>query len=177
MGLVRGVRDFSVAEASRRLGVSAAAPYRHFADREDLLAAVAVRALRVFAEMVATEAGDTDAPEQRLAAMARAYVQFAAEQRPLFDTLFSAGIDKSRYPELQQAWEPVDAFMSVVQEICEGDEAAAEALAEALEAAAHGHAALLLNGDYGEGPEAVGAAADKAARATLALIAGRSALG
>jgi hypothetical protein len=57
------------------------------------------------------------------------------------------------------------------------DEAAAEALAEALEAAAHGHAALLLNGDYGEGPEAVGAAADKAARATLALIAGRSALG
>jgi len=36
----RGVRGFSVAEASRRLGVTAAAPYRHFADRDELLAAV-----------------------------------------------------------------------------------------------------------------------------------------
>src|SRR5580658_1720128 len=80
IGLIaeRGVRDFSVAEASRRLGVSAAAPYRHFADREDLLAAVAVRALRAFAEMVATESSDADTPELRLAAMARAYVLFAA---------------------------------------------------------------------------------------------------
>jgi AcrR family transcriptional regulator len=179
IGLIaeRGVRDFSVAEASRRLGVSAAAPYRHFADREDLLAAVAVRALVVFAEMVATESGDADSPELRLAAMARAYVLFAAEQRPLFDTLFSAGIDKSRYPELQRAWEPVDAFVSVVQEICGGDDAAADTLADALEAAAHGHATLLLNGDYGQGPDAVGIAADKATRTTLALIAGRSALG
>ncbi|HEX4291130.1 MAG TPA: helix-turn-helix domain-containing protein, partial [Trebonia sp.] len=34
----RGVRDFSMAEASRRLGVTTAAPYRHFADRDELLA-------------------------------------------------------------------------------------------------------------------------------------------
>jgi hypothetical protein len=41
----RGVRDFSMAEASRRLGVTAAAPYRHFADRDELLAAVAAARL------------------------------------------------------------------------------------------------------------------------------------
>jgi AcrR family transcriptional regulator len=40
----RGVRGFSLAEASRRLGVAVSAPYAHFADRDDLLAAVAVRA-------------------------------------------------------------------------------------------------------------------------------------
>src|SRR6202034_1841818 len=95
----RGVRDFSLAEASRRLGVTTAAPYRHFADRDDLLAAVAVRALQVFADMLGTEAAGLDDPGARLAAMARAYVRFAAEQRPLFDTVFSAGLDKSRYPE------------------------------------------------------------------------------
>jgi AcrR family transcriptional regulator len=172
----RGVRDFSVAEASRRLGVSAAAPYRHFADREELLAAVAARALGVFAQLVTTEAGDADAPEQRLAAMGRAYVQFAAGQRPLFDTLFSTEIDKTRYPELQRAWEPVDAVTSVVREICEGDGVAAKTLAEALEAAMHGHAALLLNGDYGQGQESVEIASDKAAHTVLAVIAGRSAL-
>src|SRR5207244_3870532 len=41
----RGVRRFSLAELSRRLGVTVGAPYRHFADRDELLAAVAVRAL------------------------------------------------------------------------------------------------------------------------------------
>jgi AcrR family transcriptional regulator len=173
----RGVRGFSLAELSRRLGVTTAAPYRHFADRDDLLAAVAVRALNVFAAMLAAEAADTEAPGPRLAAMTRAYVRFAAEQRPLFDTLFSSGIDKSRYPELKRAWEPVDAFLSVVEEICDGDTAAADALATAVEATAHGHAALLIDGDYGQGADAVRLAADRAASATLALIEGRRALG
>ncbi len=49
----RGVRDFSMAEASRRLGVTTAAPYRHFADRDELLAAVAARGLTVFSAMLA----------------------------------------------------------------------------------------------------------------------------
>jgi AcrR family transcriptional regulator len=172
----RGVRGFSLAEASRRLGVSAAAPYRHFADRDELLAAVAARGLQVFAAMAAAEAADAGAPRLRLAAMTRAYVRFAAEHRPMFDTLYSAGVDKTRFPELQRAWEPVDAFLSVAREICDGDATAADALADAVEATAHGHAALLNNGDYGHGPDAVRAAADKAAAATLALIAGRAAL-
>jgi AcrR family transcriptional regulator len=171
----RGLRGFSLAEASRRVGVSAAAPYRHFADRDELLAAVAVRALRTFADMVAEEGGQ-DSPEQQLAAMASAYVRFAAEQRPLFDALFNAGLDKSKYPELTRAWAPIDALLDLVDEICPGDEATAAALAAALEATAHGHATLLRDGEYGAGPEAVRVAAERAAAATLALIAGRRAL-
>jgi AcrR family transcriptional regulator len=171
----RGLRGFSLAEASRRVGVSAAAPYRHFADRDELLAAVAVRALRTFAAMVAEEGGQ-DSPEQQLAAMASAYVRFAAEQRPLFDALFNAGLDKSKYPELTRAWAPIDALFDLVDEICPGDEATAAALAAALEATAHGHATLLRDGEYGAGPEAVRVAAGRAAAATLALIAGRQAL-
>jgi AcrR family transcriptional regulator len=172
----RGVRGFSLAEASRRVGVTVAAPYRHFADRDELLAAVAVRALHVFTAMLKTEAADAGTPEHRLAAMTRAYVRFAAEQRPMFETLFIAGVDKRRYPELTRAYEPIDAFLASVQEICQGDPAAAEALAAVLEATAHGHAALLIDGEYGQGPDAVHAAADQAAAATLALIEGRKAL-
>jgi AcrR family transcriptional regulator len=171
----RGLRGFSLAEASRRVGVSAAAPYRHFADRDDLLAAVAVRALDTFAAMLPGPGAPHD-PAQRLAAMARAYVRFAAEQRPLFDVMFSAGIDKSRYPELQRAWIPIDELLGLVVGICAGDEAAADALAAALEATAHGHAALLRDGEYGQGGEAVRIAADRAGYAVLALIAGRAAL-
>jgi AcrR family transcriptional regulator len=172
----RGVRGFSLAEASRRLGVTTAAPYRHFADRDELLATVAVRALGVFAAMLADAADAAGAPAQRLAAMAGAYVRFAAQQRPLFDTIFNSGLDKSRYPELQRAWEPVDALLAVVREVCDGDAAEAEALADAVEASAHGYATLLIDGEYGEGPDAVNAAAAKATASARALIAGRQAL-
>jgi AcrR family transcriptional regulator len=172
----RGVRGFSLAEASRRLGVTTAAPYRHFADRDELLAAVAARALSVFAAMLAGAADAADTPAQRLAAMAGTYVRFAAQHRPLFDTLYNSGLDKSRYPELQRAWEPVDTLLTVVLEVCDGDEAAARALADAVEATAHGHAMLLIDGEYGEAPEAASTAAAKATVSARALIAGRQAL-
>jgi AcrR family transcriptional regulator len=172
----RGVRGFSLAEASRRLGVTTAAPYRHFADRDELLATVAVRALSVFAAMLADAADAAEAPAQRLAAMAGAYVRFAAQQRPLFDTIYNSGLDKSRYPELQRACEPVDTLLAVVLQVCDGDADAADALADAVEASAHGYATLLLDGDYGEGPDAVNAAGAKATASARALIAGRQAL-
>jgi hypothetical protein len=70
----------------------------------------------------------------------------------------------------------VDAFLAVVTEICDGDAVAADALATALEATAHGHAMLLLEDEPDGSAAAVAAAADRAAAATLALIAGRAAL-
>jgi AcrR family transcriptional regulator len=172
----QGVRGFSLAEASRRLGVTAAAPYRHFAGRDELLAAVAARALSAFAATLKEAADAADTPARRLAAMAGAYVGFAVRQRPLFDTIFNSGLDKGRHPELQRAWEPVDALLAVVLEVCDGDRAAADALAGAVEATAHGFAMLLIDGEYGAGPDAVTAATAKAAAAAQALIAGRQAL-
>jgi AcrR family transcriptional regulator len=172
----RGVRGFSLAEATRRLGVTTAAPYRHFTDRDELLAAVAVRALGVLAAMMGEGADAAETPADRLAAMAGAYVRFAAEQRPLFAVLFNSGLDKSRYPELQRAWEPVDALLAIVLEVCGGDAEAADALSDAVEASAHGYATLFIDGEYGEGPAAVTAAAVKAVASARALVAGRQAL-
>ena len=173
----RGVREFSLAEASRRLGVTVAAPYRHFADRDDLLAAVGMRALDEFAAALAAEGRDTDPPGQRLAALASAYVRFAGEQRPLFDTLFVAGIDKNRYPEFRRPFHALeDTFRACALEVCEHDARAADALMAATEATAHGHATLLLDGAFDDEEDPVGSAAEQAAAATLAIIQGRAAL-
>ena len=173
----RGVDGFSLAEAARRLGVSSAAPYRHFADRDELLAAIAVRSLDTFAAILADNAGQSEPPEQRLAALTRAYVRFATEHRPMFQTLLYSGIYKSRYPALQRAYEPIDRlFLALVQEICQYDVSAANTLASVVEATAHGHAVLLLDGEFGHRADATTRAADQAARATLALIQGRDAL-
>jgi AcrR family transcriptional regulator len=170
----RRVRDFSLAEASRRLDVAVSAPYAHFADRDELLAAVAVHALELFAAELEPELDRSRKPADRLAGMARAYVRFAGTHRPLFEVLYEAGLDKRRHPEIKEAERPLDeAFLDNVRALTNGDEDAAADLATAVEATAHGHAILLLDGDFGTGRAAVRQAAERAARATLALVRGR----
>lgn len=170
----RGVRDFSMAEASRRLGVAVSAPYAHFADRNDLLAAVAVRAYQQFYAAVVPAAEAGLAPADRLAAMARGYVRFAAANRPLFEVLYEAGLDKTRHPEIEAAEQPIDdSFMTCVNAISGGPGPAAGELALALEATAHGHAALLLDGGQQPTAKDVERTAERAARATRALIESR----
>jgi AcrR family transcriptional regulator len=189
----RGVRGFSMAELSRRLGVTVGAPYRHFADRDELLAAVAIRALGMFKQALAKQAlaeqalaeqalaeqaAAADPPERRLAAIASGYVRFAAQQRALFSVVFGFGLDKkSRYPQLRQAYEEVEDMLgSCVAALCPGDPDGAERLADAIEATAHGYATLLIDQPGAPDPDAVERAADQAASATLALIRGREAL-
>lgn len=161
----RGVREFSVAEASRRLGVAVSAPYAHFADRDDLLAAVVARTYELFRTELAPELDRVHEPAERLAAMARAYVRFAGTHTALFSMLFEALPDKSRHPEIATAEQPIDdAFRAAVQSLPGSDE-----LAVAVEATTHGFAMLLLDGAFGGGNDAVENAAERAARATLAL--------
>jgi AcrR family transcriptional regulator len=173
----RGVRNFSLAEASRRLGVAVSAPYAHFADRDELLAAVAVHAYEVFVADYLPTAGQFPDPAARLAALASGYVRFAGVRRPLFEVLFASGLDKCRYPEVKAAEKPLsDAFEECVEALAGGG-TAADSLASAVEAAAHGHAMLLLDGEYSEHPDPVEFAAQRAARVTRALVQSRELLG
>jgi AcrR family transcriptional regulator len=184
----RGVRGFSLAEASRRLGVASSAPYAHFADRDEFLAAVAVHAYELFNEQFLPEIYEFPEPAGRLAALVRSYVRFAGAHRPLFEVIFVAGLDKIQHPEVKAAEKPFeDAYTDIVRTlsadttttpgtpVLEPEDLTGEAgdLAAAVEAAAYGHAMLLLEGDYGQGDEAVELAADRAARSTLALVESR----
>ena len=194
----RGVRGFSLAEASRRLGVASSAPYAHFADRDEFLAAVAVHAYELFNKQFLPQINELPDPAGRLAALVRSYVRFAGAHRPLFEVIFVAGLDKVRHPEVKAAEKPFeDAYTDIVRTLSaqagtpapecghltgEPGTPAAQSghltgeagdLAAAVEAAAYGHAMLLLEGDYGHGDEAAEVAADRAARATLALVEGR----
>jgi AcrR family transcriptional regulator len=169
-----GVSGFSMAEASRRLGVAVSAPYAHFADRNDLLAAVAVRACEVFYREILQEIGQARDPADRLAAIARSYVRFAGFNRPLFEVLFTGRIDKRGHPEVEEAERPLnDTLLECVRAVSGEDPLSSDDLATAAEAAAHGHAMMLLDGDFGDGDAAIEEAAQRASAATLALIEGR----
>lgn len=173
-----GLQGFSVAEAARRTGVSISAPYRHFADRDELLAACAVAGCeelkRRFSDAVAVGA----TPEERLGAASSVVVRFAAERRPMFDVLFGAGLEKAKYPQLAAAaTEALDPVVAAARELApSGDEEATAVLLQALNGLAQGHATLLLDGGFGPLPGAVEPASERAAAATRALIRGRAAL-
>jgi AcrR family transcriptional regulator len=173
-----GVQGFSVAEAARRTGVSISAPYRHFADRDELIAACAVAACEELQQRFEAAVAEPGSPAEQLAAASAAYVRFAAERRPMFDALFGAGLDKTKYPQLEAAAaDVVETVFAVARRLApRGDDRAAGVLVEAMTALAQGHATLLLEGSFGEMPEAVDLASERVAAAMQALIRGRSLL-
>ena len=70
---------------SKRLGVSQTAPYRHFADKNELLAALATRGYRDLLKALRAASADTeDCPRAQLMAFAHAYVDYAATNPKLF---------------------------------------------------------------------------------------------
>jgi AcrR family transcriptional regulator len=172
----RGVHDFSLAEASRRVGVAASAPYAHFADRDDLLAAVAVRALELFEGEIDSRLRREAGPTGRLMAISGAYVRFAGKHEPLFRTLFEAPLDKERHVEVAEAEQRIDnVFRSCIRDVVGvEDDCAVERFAAAVEATAQGYATLLLDGRFGAGRDALRRAVDGAARSTAALVEGRT---
>ena len=104
-------------------------------------------------------------------------LRFAGFNRPLFEVLFTAGIDKRDHPEVEAAERPLsDTLLDCVRAVSGGAPSLSGDLATAVEATAHGHAMLLIDGDFGTGGEAVELAGERAAAATLALIEGRQLL-
>jgi AcrR family transcriptional regulator len=166
----QGVHGFSLAEASRRLEVAVSAPYRHFADRDELLVAAGVRASEALVAAIAAESAGAGTPERELVGAVRGYVRFALEQPARFETIFGV---KADHPELERALRPVkEAFHAAALAVAGGDAAAAEALAAAIATNAHGYATSLQ-----PEPDRAAAVVAQAAAATRALIAGRAALG
>lgn len=174
----KGTRGFTVAEAARRTNVSASAPYRHFEDRDALLAATAVRAYGELLARFHSAIEGAEGPSEQLAAIAAAYVCFAAERRAMFEVLFGAGLEKARYKELEEAAGEVVATVSgVAAKLApDGDEELTWVLVQSLAGVAHGHAAMMLDGAFGDPADAVAVAEQRAAAATRALVRGRSLL-
>src|ERR671910_1744533 len=89
-----GLAALSVREAARRAGVSHNAPYRHFPDREALLAALAEEGFSLLGESLENRSGRE---------LGEAYVRFALAHPQRFRLMFGGVLPLAKYPELQQA--------------------------------------------------------------------------
>jgi AcrR family transcriptional regulator len=86
----KGPQGFTLADAARVAGVSPAAPYRHFADRDTLLRAVANAGFQAFGAAL-SRATRSDGDAQRgFRAMGDAYLRFAREEPGYYIAMFSA---------------------------------------------------------------------------------------
>ena len=168
--VTKGIGGFTMAEASRRAGVSVAAPYKHYPDRDALLAALAIRAYDEQRHRYRAAMAEHEDPADQLAAFATAYVRFAADQPALFELTFAAGLDKTRFPDLAEAGQALFAELSAPAEALCGDDSQARRLVLAIAASAHGYAVFLGEGVLDDRPDPLTDAQQEAAAAAAALI-------
>ena len=94
----KGAAGFTFADAARMAGVSPAAPYRHFPDRESLLAALAAEGF----DMLGRSQREA-AQERGLRGMGEAYVAFALAHPQRFRLMFGGQVQVGRHAALREA--------------------------------------------------------------------------
>src|SRR5262245_32592793 len=99
----KGPAGFTFAEAARWAGVSPAAPYRHYRDRDELLSDVARRGFDQFHAALA-RAWDDGRPDPPTAfdRLGKAYLEFARSEPAYYSAMFEAGVPLESDPALRE---------------------------------------------------------------------------
>jgi AcrR family transcriptional regulator len=113
----KGAAGFTFADAARIAGVSPAAPYRHFRDRDELLSSIAQRGFEQF-EAALSQAWDDGRPETILAfeRVGKAYLAFAREKPAFYSAMFESGLAVDVSADLQAAAERAFAVIRAAAE-------------------------------------------------------------
>jgi AcrR family transcriptional regulator len=151
----KGPAGFTFAEAARFAGVSPAAPYRHFRDRDELLADVARRGYEEFTAAL-ERAWNGGAPEAFAAfeRLGRAYLEFARKEPAYYSAMFEAGVPHDISPELSAAGDRAFAVIRTASEALiarmpSGKRPPALMVALHVWSLSHGIASLFARGDEG----------------------------
>jgi AcrR family transcriptional regulator len=140
-----GTAGLSLRAVARRAGVSPGAPYRHYADRDALISAVAAVGYRELGGCMAAAHAAPATPDD-LVAIGIAYVEFALRRPALFQLMFGAPCDRENA-------ERVAATMAVGELVRGGVRASfpdsdVEAMSNAVWSLVHGLAFLHLDGKF-----------------------------
>ena len=151
----KGPAGFTFADAARWAGVSPAAPYRHFRDRDELLADVARRGFEQFAGALeaAWDGGRPD-PMTAFERTGKAYLAFARTEPSYYSAMFEAGVPLEASPELTAAGDRAFAVIRaaserLIEQVPPGKRPPALMMALHIWSMSHGIASLFGRGDAG----------------------------
>jgi AcrR family transcriptional regulator len=151
----KGPAGFTFAEAARSAGVSPAAPYRHFRDRDALMADVARQGFERF-EGFLTTAWNDGRPDTMTALgnLGKAYLAFARTEPAYYSAMFEAGVPYDGNPDLREASDRAFAIVRTAAEaLCaavpQGNRPPALMVALHIWSLSHGIASLFARGDAG----------------------------
>jgi len=95
-----GIGKLSLREVARRLGVSHQAPYKHFASRDHILAAIVARSFDAFARHLDRHP-KTDDPDAEMGKMGQAYLDYARRHALEYGLMFNTPLpDGRKHPEM-----------------------------------------------------------------------------
>lgn len=116
-----GVSGLSLRKVAQQAGVSHAAPYAHFADKQALIAAISTDGYRrLYEALVATTQQYADDPARQLVEGAWAYVQFAVNDTDYFKIMLSGAIEKEKdYPAFVEISQRSFALLVQIVEACQ----------------------------------------------------------
>jgi AcrR family transcriptional regulator len=158
-----GLAALSLREAARQAGVSHNAPYRHFPDRDSLLAALAAEGFGLL------KAELDQRPE---GSMGLGYVEFALAHPQRFRLMFGGQLRSGDYPELRAAGEESYNKLQKAFDSLGSDAPLAAAAAWSL---VHGLAHLILDGHFAQAQRESGGAAQFAKKVLGSMRAARAA--
>ncbi len=149
----KGHAGFTFADAARLVGVSPAAPYRHFRDRDALMADVARLGFELFeATLARAWNGGKPDPLSALGRLGNAYLHFAQTEPAYYSSMFEAGVPPETDPALMQASERAFAILrqaadAITTKLPEQGRPPAMMIALHIWSLSHGIATLFGRGD------------------------------
>ncbi|MFJ3659935.1 TetR/AcrR family transcriptional regulator [Streptomyces sp. NPDC090119] len=166
-----GSAGLSLRAVARRAGVSATAPYRHYADRDALVSAVAAEGYRELAEHLAAAHSEPRTPDE-LASVAVAYVRFALDRPAMFRVMFAEPCDPNSEERVAATAAISEYVRGIVRAVFPGVDP--DALSTTVWALVHGLAFLHLDGKLDSAtPEVVDAQVRASVQALFSASAAR----
>lgn len=140
-----GIEALSLRTLAKSAGVTQAAPYSHFRDKDDLLATVAEAGFQRLALQMAEDATGLKDTSTRVRALMTSYIRFACDNKALFRLMFGREVaDMKKYPTLAMTAGKSYSLISAALAKREGDTEDTPILSVAVWSLCHGLTTLLL---------------------------------
>jgi AcrR family transcriptional regulator len=116
-----GIGALSLRSVARKAGVSHSAPYAHFPDKQALIAAISTEGFhRLYTQLEAAAQPLASNPQKQIVACARAYLNFAVQERDIFNIMFSGVLEQEKaYPDFVEISKATSTLLADIVSECQ----------------------------------------------------------